>query len=248
MGTTERSPPFGDGHARVLPLALAGSPGDLRIWRLALDLEAPIPEPDAALLDAGERARLEGFQRHADKVRFGVTRAMLKRLLAGPAMNAAAVRLAYTDTGRPVWPGSALHFNVAHSGALALIAISDCRPVGIDVELRTELDIGALAAAVLAPPEQRLLEQAPITARRDAFYRYWVCKEAALKATGHGIADALRRIEVRADAAAGDARFIHCDDAGMADRDLLRSLHLRLLPLPADYTGAVAWACGAPYP
>lgn len=260
-----------------MPLPLPGTPGDLRIWRLDLDLAAPVPRQALALLDAAERARMDRYRHHEDKVRFGMTRAMLKRLLAshagaecawgggawgrvapgGPASPAhasidpasaqhpSAIAFAYTDTGRPVWPGSGLYFNVAHSGALALIVISDLRPVGIDVELRKDVDLDALAAIVLTAHERQLLEQAPAIARRDEFYRYWVGKEAALKATGRGIADALQRIEIRAATAAADARAIHCEDAGMADRDLLRSLSLRMLPLPGGYAGAVAWASGA---
>ena len=235
---------------QAVPLSLPGTPGDLRIWRLDLDLAAPVPEPALALLDAAERARMDRYRHHEDQVRFGVTRAMLKRLLAGhtgagTARDARAIALAYTDTGRPVWPGSRLHFNVAHSGALSLIVISGLRLVGIDVELRKDLDIDALAAIVLTARERQLLEQAPAAARRDEFYGYWVCKEAALKATGRGIADALQRVEVHAGTAARNARAIHCQDAGMADRDLLRSLDLRILPLPGAYAGAVAWASGA---
>ncbi len=56
------------------------------------------------------------------------------------------------------------------------IAISGIRPVGIDVELRKELDIDALAPIVLTAHERRRLEQVPAIARRDAFYHYWVCR------------------------------------------------------------------------
>lgn len=274
MEAEERRTQAGESEALAVPWRVPGILGDVRIWRLDLNLEAPLPKPLPALLDAAERARMDRFQRHEDKVRFGVTRAMLRRLLARHAMppwedagDPSSIPLTCTDTGRPVWPGSGLYFNVAHSGALALIAISDRRPVGIDVELRKDLDVDALAAIVLTPRERRLLEQSPPDTRRDEFYRYWVCKEAALKAVGRGIADALQRVEVRADTAApdarddtarddsvrsdgaaGDARFIHCEDAGMADRDLLRSLTLRLLPLADGYAGAVAWGPDARYP
>lgn len=276
MEDGKRRPQAGGNQAISLPLP--GTPEDLRIWSLELDLAAPVPAPVLALLDAAERARMDRYQRHEDKVRFGATRAMLKRLLAGQAggitargvgsegvgpdgaacdgpaspshasmakasaHDPRAIAFTHTDTGRPVWPDSGMYFNVAHSGALALIVLSPLRPVGIDVELRKEVDFDAMAAIVLTARERQLLERAPAIARRDEFYRYWVCKEAALKATGRGIADALHRVEVRADTAAPDARSIHCQDAGMADRDLLRSLNLRILPLPGNYAGAVAWA------
>jgi 4'-phosphopantetheinyl transferase len=207
--------------------------------------------------------------------------------------------LDYTAAGQPVWPGSGLHFNVAHSGALALVAISASVPVGVDVEWRRDVDVDGLAAQVLGEHERRLLSQAPPALRQETFYRYWVCKEAALKAVGRGLPYGLHRIEVRPDgvydphrievradcvhgrhrvearpdgvaAHAGAARqsnirelamppaachegsllpdacVIHAADSAVPAGDPLRALRLRLLPLPPGYTGAVAWASGAP--
>jgi 4'-phosphopantetheinyl transferase len=229
-----------------VPWPATGAPDDVRIWRLDLDLDlsTPLPAEVVSSLNDAERARLKRYLRHEDKVRFGVTRAALKRLLAGYAA-ASHIELTYNGHGRPVWQGSGLNFNVTHSGTLALIVISDRRHVGIDVEQRRHLDIDSLVRLVLTPHEQRALEQMPAATRQNAFYDYWVCKEAALKATGRGIGDALQRIEVRRDAVTLDGSSIHCDDAAMADSNLLRSLALRMLPLPKGYTGAVAWASGA---
>lgn len=243
--------------APLTRLAISRAPPDLRLWRLDLDLQAPLPTSALALLDDAEQARLDRFHRHEDKARFALTRAALKRLLAGDDADA-SIRFDYTPAGRPVWRDANVHFNVAHSGALALIALSERRAVGVDVEWRTEVDVDALSAIVLTPGERATLQACAAQARRDAFYRYWVCKEAALKATGQGIAEALQRIEVLADDVDADTRGdasrdtrrdsrhetrrIRCVDAGMDDARLLASLELRLLPLPAAYTGAVAWA------
>ncbi|CAM3550609.1 4'-phosphopantetheinyl transferase domain-containing protein [Bordetella sputigena] len=233
----------GDEPAYLTSLAIPGAPADVRLWRLELALRAPLPADALALLDAGELARLDRFHRHEDKVRFARTRAALKRLLAGNDA-CASIRLAYTSTGRPVWPGGSMQFNVAHSGALALIVISDRRAVGVDVELRAEVDVHALSSMVLTPDERAALRPFAGAAKRDAFYRYWVCKEAALKATGQGITQALQRIEVHAGGADAEARRIRCRGAGQEDARLLERLELRLLTLPADYAGAVAWASG----
>lgn len=246
-GVPSERPPGRPGTepAPLTSLAIPRGPADVRLWRLDLDLRAPLPADVLALLDDAERARLDRFHRHEDQVRFALTRAALKRLLAGDDADA-SIRFDYTPAGRPIWRDANVHFNVAHSGALALIVLSERRAVGVDVERRAEVDVEALSAIVLTPGERATLQACAAETRRDAFYRYWVCKEAALKATGQGIAEALQRIEVLADDTDADARrdtrHIRCVDDRMDDMRMLSSLELRLLALPAAYTGAVAWA------
>lgn len=228
----------------ITPLKTVGVPDDVAMWRLDLDLRADLPEGVMRWLDEAERARLGRYVRHEDKLRFAITRATLKHLLAQAVSCAdpARVSLTYTNRGRPQWAASGLRFNVSHSGALACLALSPLREVGIDVESMSGIhtDIEALARIVLTDAECDAWTRLPASQRADAFYRHWVCKEAALKATGHGIAELLRHIAVRPAQDPAGLR-VECD-LPTREGASLQQLSLRMLALPAGYAGAVAWA------
>lgn len=126
---------------------------------------API---DAAFLDDGQRARLEGFRFEDDRRRFVGARLLLRQVV-GEAVGCRPRDVALHQTcrvcggphGRPaveVLGKRGPHVSFAHAGDIALVAVSD-RPVGVDVEARS-----AWAAAG------------------------WLRWEATVKATGEGIA------------------------------------------------------------
>jgi 4'-phosphopantetheinyl transferase len=87
-----------------------------------------------------------------------------------------------------------VHFNLSHSGPLALYAFTAAAPVGVDVELvrgrgRGEhaRDEVALAERVFgAQPAERLRRLDAPTRRRE-FLAMWVRHEAALKCLGRGL-------------------------------------------------------------
>jgi len=74
-----------------------------------------------------------------------------------------------------------LHFNLSHSGDLALIALAPV-PVGVDLERDTPADAQALAQAWFTPAEQARLAQGD-----DDFLSLWTAREAVLKARGTGL-------------------------------------------------------------
>lgn len=88
-----------------------------------------------------------------------------------------------------------LHFNLSHSHHMALYAISRS-PIGVDLEhirpLPNALD---LAQRFFAPSEFQILQTLPVEQQAYTFFRYWVCKEAYVKAIGEGLAH-LDRVEV----------------------------------------------------
>jgi 4'-phosphopantetheinyl transferase len=90
-----------------------------------------------------------------------------------------------------------LHFNLAHSGELALLALTRAGEVGVDVErIRPMPDALELAARFFSPREVAALQTVPPDDANAAFFRLWTRKEAWLKATGEGIAESLARVEV----------------------------------------------------
>jgi len=75
----------------------------------------------------------------------------------------------------------ALHFNLSHSGDLALIALAPV-PVGVDLERDAPADAQALAQAWFTPAEQARLARGD-----DDFLSLWTAREAVLKAMGTGL-------------------------------------------------------------
>ena len=79
-----------------------------------------------------------------------------------------------------------IHFNLSHSGTLAMAVFAD-RETGCDVEQVKTPDM-RVARRFFAPEEVKVLEEADGEAGRSKFfYRFWTLKESFLKVTGSGL-------------------------------------------------------------
>ncbi len=141
------------------------------------------------------------FHFPADRRRYVVTRAALRLLLAFHLDRPArAIRFTYGSHGKPILSGTdegSPHFNLTHSGDLAVIAVTGLGPVGVDVEVcRPINDFRGLAARFFAAEEQALLESLDDTAALEAFFLCWTRKEAVLKALGTGLSTGLEQVVV----------------------------------------------------
>jgi 4'-phosphopantetheinyl transferase len=91
------------------------------------------------------------------------------------------------SSGKPELDG--LHFNLSHSGSVALYALSAAGPVGVDVEARPHSTqrVGelALAARAFGAAEAERLARLDPPARGEEFLRAWTRHEAALKCSGN---------------------------------------------------------------
>ena len=95
--------------------------------------------------------------------------------------------------GKPFFPGRpSLHFNLSHSGDLALCAL-DGSPVGVDIQIVKEWRPG-LPGRVCSPRELEWLEAQPD--QWPAFTRLWALKEAWAKQSGRGLTSSIRDIRV----------------------------------------------------
>jgi 4'-phosphopantetheinyl transferase len=91
---------------------------------------------------------------------------------------------------------STLHFNAAHSGTTAAVAVASSE-LGVDVEaLRPVPKLARLIARFCSDFEREQLDALPGRDREASFLALWTCKEAYLKAIGSGIAMPVRTIEV----------------------------------------------------
>jgi 4'-phosphopantetheinyl transferase len=95
-------------------------------------------------------------------------------------------------TGRPfLRTDPSVQFSLAHTRGLVAVAVADV-PVGIDVE-RSDRTVGSPLVRALHSGEQRELGRLQGSERHRAALRCWVRKEAALKATGQGVAHGVER-------------------------------------------------------
>ena len=176
--------------------------GTVDLWLLALDGPAGRCEALARLLDPAEQERASRFVRRFDRDRFCVAHGLTRRVLAaylGRDPNRIAYH--YGLRGKPeLSGGTALSFNLSHSGAWGLLAVVRAGPVGVDLELVRDIpDHAELARSNFAPGEVLALESLASADRRDAFFACWTRKEALVKSLGDGLFFGLDRFEVSLD-------------------------------------------------
>ena len=113
----------------------------------------------------------------------GWMRSVLSRYLDTPPET---LRFRSGPDGKPRLAHGSLYFNLAHSDSLALLAVRQDAPVGVDVEpVRPLPEAMLIACRWFSAPEIRWI--AASDDRDRAFLRCWVCREAFLKATGEGL-------------------------------------------------------------
>ena len=115
-----------------------------------------------------------------------------------------SLRFEASPAGKPYLAGNdSIAFNLSHSRSYSLIALSLDGEIGCDVEdrFRDDDDVEELGAVVLHPMEQQEMLRLAAPQRQEAFKRYWVRKEAALKAAGSGFLKDPRTVIVGLDRA-----------------------------------------------
>lgn len=180
------------------PVALAGPPG-MRIWWVRLDQPADRVDAMLAVLSTPERRRAEAQPGAAARRRFIVRRAALKGALGAVIGTApGGLVLGARPDGKPclVEPGpwSSLEFNLSRAREVAVGVISMDRAVGIDLAWTGgSAPFAPVVGRFFSGSERASLDAAPPEARRAAFLRTWVRKEAYLKGRGAGISEAIYR-------------------------------------------------------
>jgi 4'-phosphopantetheinyl transferase len=171
------------------------------VWVASLEPPDRVRDDLAEILAPAERERAERFVVDRDRRRFVAARAFL-RLLLSRELGTSARALEF-ETGAHGKPSIAsrwgLHFNVAHSGELAVCAIVRGPDlVGVDVEHVRPLGglDGVACAAMSAREFARYETLATPDDRLRAFYDAWTRKEALLKASGDGLSRSPKELDV----------------------------------------------------
>jgi 4'-phosphopantetheinyl transferase len=184
-------PPF-SGAARL-------ADDEIHVWAVPLDIAPPRLETLAATLSLEETARAERFKFAKHRHRFIAGRGALREILSQYLrVQPRDIPFDYSPNGKPTLAGEfSLHFNLAHTEDLALIALTRIGPVGVDVErVRPIKDVDDLVARFFSPRESELFQKVAPHEKPAAFFNLWTRKEALLKATGEGITRSLSLVEV----------------------------------------------------
>ena len=174
---------------------------EVQIWRANLDLPLTQIEQLVPTLSSDEQQRADRFRFPVDRQRFIASRGILRTLLGRYLkIEPADLRFSYGDHGKPsvdtLHHPSTLQFNLSHSQAWLLCAMTQQHSVGIDLEcLRSLTDLEGLTRRFFAPAEHQAIHTLPMEQRSRAFFQYWTCKEALLKASGKGLID-LSSVEI----------------------------------------------------
>lgn len=224
---------------------------EIHVW---LTCYQDIVDPDllarlGQLLNPRERAQQQRFHFADDRLRYLITRAMVRTVLSRYAPVAPA-DWAFTanEYGRPevaaqhAAPG--LRFNISHTNGMIALAVSQPGAIGIDIEnvsLRpAPLDV---AEHYFATAEVAALARLPLAQRHAGFFAYWTLKESYIKARGMGLSLPLHhfhfsfpapaQIELHVDPEAGD-------DAARWQFWQCRPTPGTMLAVCAERTGATA--------
>lgn len=170
--------------AQILPEA-----GCVDIWHFhCQSASLAATESLAGTLSEEERVTAGRLRDDTLRSRYIANHATARAILA---LYAAGLVLARGRNGKPyvAAPDTAKHlrFNMAHSGALCVVAVAAGQEVGVDVErVRHDIALDEIAEMYFTPRELASLRRVPQENRADAFFACWTRKEALLKAQGTG--------------------------------------------------------------
>jgi 4'-phosphopantetheinyl transferase len=211
------------------------APAGVRVWRLELDLLRGRLDELLPGLPVAERERCLQYRLPGDRLRFALSRLVLRHLLAQHLQcEPQALRIEADVHGKPhLVDGGGLHFNLSHAAQYALIALSTAGPVGVDIERVRNQPSADLQGSLT--PEERAYCASRARARLAAFFRIWCGKEAVLKALGVGIARHLDSVSV-----------IPATRGGYAVTTRMPGWSAQAWQLPAPYGYAAALAVSEP--
>jgi len=198
---TNNNKPFGADQfiRRFLPLGLLEVPPGATVHLWFLDLKA-LASPLGLAEDKEDFSSLK--PRHERTIRRFYLRLLLGAYLGLPGKDVVISRLV---KGKPVLDVDVHHrqidFSSASSDGCCLIGISAAGLIGVDLELadrKTGKPL-SLARRYFSATEQQRFDALKSSEIDRAFMHTWACKEAVVKAAGHGIANQLCRFSVSVD-------------------------------------------------
>ncbi|MEN3356838.1 MAG: 4-phosphopantetheinyl transferase [Mycobacteriales bacterium] len=214
----------------------------VQVWLIPVTQPPAVLAELAAVLDAGERARAEAFALPGPRARFVAAHGAARHIL-GARLGLAPGRIGWQRGrfGKPEVAGDPppARISLSHCAGYAMLAVTDRRPVGVDLQrLPGRLDVARMSARYYPPDEAAYVAAgAGPVGRADRYAWLWARKEACVKAAGRRLTEGLR-LPARG---AGPVRL------GQPGGLLPGPYLVDDLPAPAGFRAAVAVSGTDPY-
>jgi 4'-phosphopantetheinyl transferase len=225
--------------------ACSVQPDTVQVWAFVLEGPPDFLARCRTLLSPEERQRADRFVFERDRIRHTVAHALLRHVLSryclsDSSVSSASLRFSTTHTGKPSLqlPALPLQFNLTHSEDRALLAVSAGFALGVDLEkVRTNIEALSISRHYFFGAERDDIERAAAEDLPDTFFRYWVAKEAVLKAQGIGLGFPLDKFRVAFESHSNTATVETLDPQRLAP-----DWRVQLLPCEPGWHAAVAAA------
>lgn len=172
---------------------------EIHVWRISLNPVAETWPELWRILSPLEKERANKFYFARDRERFIVAHACMRKIL-GSYLGMPGESLVFYQTayGKPFLEAAyPLEFNLAHSGEIALLAVTRDKRIGVDIEqIRPLDDYASIAQHTFSKKESTALLSLPEDLHLPAFFACWTRKEAFIKATGEGLSHPLDQFDV----------------------------------------------------
>lgn len=222
--------------------ALRLEPDAIHAWAFSLEGDPELVQRCRVSLDAEEQRRADRFVFERDRTRYIIAHGVLRHLLSRYCEVAPeSLRFEASGAGKPSLyapslpaPAAQLRFNLSHSDDRALVGVSEGRELGIDLEkVRANIEALAISRNYFFGSERDAIAASPTPG--NTFFRYWVAKEAVLKAQGIGLGFPLDRFHVAFNPGDESAQVETFDPATLAAH-----WTVRMLPCESGWFAAVA--------
>jgi 4'-phosphopantetheinyl transferase len=213
-------------------------PDDVHIWRIALD--GGDIDRDRAWLSSDELARADRFVQERDRTHYEAGRAALRGILAGYLGSAPdQLGFSYARAGKPAlaggWASSGIQFNLSHSQAVGLLAVSRERSLGIDIEwMNPATSVMEICERFFSAGEISTLRGLPDDQKVAGFFQCWTRKEAFIKAVGEGLSIPLDSFDVSFGSEPAALKSVRAEFTDVARWKLYD------LPIDPEYAAALA--------
>ncbi len=157
---------------------------------LSGDMRQVSLEQILAQLPDNMRDRASKYQSKRSALNFLQGRQLLSKGLNCLRLKSDLSNMTYDNNSKPILDG--VEFNISHSQHIAVCAFSSNGPIGIDIEVPSDLHLPHLKHNFTEAEWDAIQTDRSYP---DLFYKLWTRKESIIKATGHTLAD-LHKIHI----------------------------------------------------